>query len=75
MGCVIMAKCPFLTTEEEVVECFKDCALYKIEGSNKCPFLEVKNTHPIKVKNIYDFDIFTSDEDSPVSILCGERYY
>lgn len=70
-----MSKCPFLTTYEEEIECFKDCALYKwAENDNKCPFVELKNFKPIKIKNIYEYDLFKDDKTSPIGILYGDTY-
>ncbi|EQB87492.1 hypothetical protein SDC9_177755 [bioreactor metagenome] len=70
-----MSKCPFLTTRDEVVECFKECSLYKwTENENKCPFVELKNFKSISIKNIYDYDLFREDKTSPLNILYGESY-
>ena len=38
-----MLECPFLTTMEEEVECFKECDLHKwADNGGKCPFVELK---------------------------------
>lgn len=72
---VTMAKCPFLTTYEEEIECFKECSLYKWnENENKCPFVELKNFKSVVKKNIYDYDLFRDDKSSPISILYSENY-
>lgn len=34
-----MNECPFLTTYNEIVECFEKCALYEYEGE-ECPFMQ-----------------------------------
>ncbi|GAA0739972.1 hypothetical protein [Clostridium oceanicum] len=35
--------CPFLSTLEESVECFKECALYKCDFNNGvCPFKAIQ---------------------------------
>ncbi|ARC85134.1 hypothetical protein U732_3860 [Clostridium argentinense CDC 2741] len=70
-----MSKCPLLTTFEEEVECFKECALYRwSENENKCPFAELKNFKPLVIKNIYEYDLFKDDKTSPISILYNESY-
>lgn len=70
-----MTQCPFLTTIEEDVECFKECALYKwSENGGKCPFIEVKNFKPFKIKNLCDYDLFNEDKSSPLRILYKESY-
>ncbi|MCT8977334.1 hypothetical protein N4T77_12055 [Clostridium sp. CX1] len=39
---MIMEECPFLSTYENDVECFKDCALYNYKGTGGiCPFKNV----------------------------------
>ncbi|MDU4891318.1 MAG: hypothetical protein E6344_15615 [Clostridium sp.] len=58
-----MAKCVFLSTYEENVECFKECPLYNWEeNSNKCPFTEIKGRGR-KVRNLYDFDFYKDERD------------
>lgn len=65
-----MAKCIFLSTYEEPVDCFRDCPLYNWEeNSNKCPFTEIKGRGN-KVRNLYNFDAYKEDkEDNDLSIV------
>lgn len=65
-----MAKCVFLSTYDENVDCFMDCPLYNWEGnSNICPFTEIKGKRS-KVRNLYDFDAYKEDkEDNDLSIV------
>ncbi len=70
-----MYKCPFLTTYEEEIECFKECALYNWkENESKCPFVEAKYSNNIKIKSIYDYECFRDDKTSPLSIIYRENY-
>lgn len=70
-----MSQCPFLTTMEEEVDCFKECALYKwTDNGGKCPFVELKNFKPFTIKNISDYDLFNEDKTSPLRMLYKENY-
>lgn len=70
-----MSQCPFLTTMEEEVECFKECALYKWgETDEKCPFVELKNFKPFTIKNIADYDFYNEDRTSPLRMLYKDTY-
>lgn len=61
-GCVIMAECPFLSTYENEVECFKDCDLYEWkENGGVCPF---KNLPDIKLQKLNDYEeLEAADKD------------
>lgn len=49
-----MSECPFLTTYENEVECFKECALYEWkENGGVCPF---KNINEYKLQKLGDFE-------------------
>lgn len=55
-----MTECPFLSTYENVVECFKECALYEWKDTGGvCPF---KNLTEYKLRNIGDLEEFSSAE-------------
>lgn len=70
-----MSQCPFLTTIEEEVDCFKECALYKwVDNEEKCPFVELKNFKPFTIKNISDYDLFNEDKTSTLRMLYKENY-
>ena len=70
-----MSQCPFLTTMEEEVDCFKECALYKWgENDEKCPFVEIKNFKPFTIKNISDYDFYNEDKASPLRMLYKDNY-
>jgi hypothetical protein len=37
-------ECPFLSTDEEEIECFKKCALYNYKGNGGiCPFSNISH--------------------------------
>lgn len=49
-----MPDCPFLSTFNNEVECFSECALYNYkETDGKCPFTPVVEQ---KTKNYNDYD-------------------
>ena len=60
---MIMEECPFLSTYENDVDCFKDCALYNYKGTGGiCPF---RNAPSYKMngldKNINELELFERD--------------
>ncbi|WP_253198050.1 hypothetical protein [Clostridium sp. CF011] len=68
-----MLQCDFLTTIEEEVDCFKECALHKwVDNGGKCPFDELRNYKPFDIKNISDYDLFSDDKTSPLRLLYKE---
>ncbi|WP_243143376.1 hypothetical protein [Clostridium estertheticum] len=70
-----MLQCPFLTTMEEEVECFKECDLHKwSDNGGKCPFVELKDFKPFIINNITDYDIFSEDRNSQLKSLYKDRY-
>ncbi|MBW9169728.1 hypothetical protein [Clostridium estertheticum] len=70
-----MLQCPFLTTTEEEVECFKECDLHKwSDNGGKCPFVELKDFKPFIINNITDYDIFSEDGNSQLKSLYKDRY-
>lgn len=58
-----MEECPFLSTYESDIECFKDCALYNYKGTGGiCPF-----------KNIIDFRTSRiQDRKNEIELFQGE---
>jgi hypothetical protein len=53
-----VAECPFLSTFENEIECFKECALYEWkENGGLCPF---KNLSEFRLHKVSDFDDFSS---------------
>ncbi|MGK0467954.1 MAG: hypothetical protein ACJAX4_003272 [Clostridium sp.] len=70
-----MLQCPFLTTTEEEVECFKECSLYRwADNGGNCPFLELKVFKPLIIKNHSDYDLFSKDKSSPLRLLYKDTY-
>ncbi len=71
---IIMNQCPFLSTVEEKIPCFKECGFFEFEGSNGdgCPFKKVKNTKSINIKEIISMD-FNYDNEEDKDFL--ERVY
>lgn len=61
-----MLECPFLSTFENEVECFKECSLYEWkENGGLCPF---KNLTEFRLHKVSDFDEFPS-VDMEISYL------
>lgn len=59
-----MSLCPFLTTYENKVDCFQECAFHTSSGSTeKCPFKDIKDTSYQKLIRAKDYDFFHKDED------------
>lgn len=70
-----MLQCPFLTTIEEDVDCFKECVLHKwADNGGKCPFVELKDYKPFIIKNSTDYDIFNEDKNSSLRSLYKDKY-
>lgn len=65
-----MVICPFLTTADECVECFSECAFNtRTQPSNECPFTAIEKEEGLKrskkkTKVNYDFkQRYTDDYD------------
>lgn len=59
-----MCQCPFLSTAEEKVACYKECALFEYETSGEgCPFKKVKAVKLINIKDIISLDMNYVDDD------------
>lgn len=60
---VCMNQCPFLTTLENKVECFKGCAFYELEETNEeCPFKMITGLSKSNTKDFYD-NYYLEDQD------------
>ncbi|HEY8892626.1 MAG TPA: hypothetical protein VIM70_20515 [Clostridium sp.] len=65
-----MVECSFLTTMDEEIDCFKECALHKwTSNGGKCPFAELENFKAITFKEISDYDSFNESKLSSLRIL------
>jgi hypothetical protein len=54
-----MALCNFLTTQENEIECFGDCAFYNYEeNGGVCPFKSLTGNRANKFKDYFQFDFF-----------------
>lgn len=61
-----MTECPFLSTYDNVVECFKECALYNYkENGGVCPF---KSLNDYSTTEKYD-DFIGDSEKSSISFI------
>lgn len=70
-----MLQCPFLTTIEEEIDCFKECSLFKgVDSDGKCPFVEFKNTKPFNIKDSSDYDSFNAERTAQLRMLYKENY-
>lgn len=68
-----MVQCPFLSTTEEKVDCFKKCVFHEeVEANEQCPFKNLKGITDKKVKKLYDYylcdydEIYSVDEKKPI---------
>lgn len=58
-----MDECPFLTTSEQKVKCFKECAFSTEKNNNdKCPFKKIKFSYN-NLRGICN-DYFIEEEES-----------
>ena len=65
-----MVECPFLTTMDEDIDCFKECVLHKWTGNGgECPFVELENFKAITIKEISDYDSFNENKFSSLRLL------
>ena len=59
-----MSQCPFLSTVEEKVSCFKECAFYEEECSAEgCPFRKVGIHKAFNIKELLSFDIDRGEDE------------
>lgn len=59
-----MNQCPFLSSVEEKIPCFKECAFYEYETiSEGCPFRKVKGHKSLNIKEFLNFDIESKNDD------------
>jgi len=60
---------------EENVDCFKECELHKWQGNEgECPFVELKNSKPLSINNVFDYDLFGEDKTSSLRLLYKDNY-
>ncbi|MDF2502620.1 MAG: hypothetical protein K0R06_111 [Clostridium sp.] len=60
---VIMSQCPFLSTYDKEIECFENCAFYKLEETNgECPFKSITCESKYKLKRIH-YNYYMEDEE------------
>lgn len=65
-----MGKCPFLSTDDERVQCFKECVFYKCSDfDGKCPFKQIQRPIQFKLADQSDYHNMMYDNNSPLSIL------
>lgn len=61
---VSMSQCPFLTTLENKVECFKGCAFYELEETNgECPFRMITGLSKSNTNEFYENYYLDNEED------------
>jgi hypothetical protein len=68
-----MSQCSFLSTSENKIDCFGECAFYSCEEiSEGCPFKNLTGNRFSKVKSLFSYDLF--EEDS-VDVKGIDHYY
>jgi hypothetical protein len=68
-----MALCSFLSTSENKIDCFGECAFYNWEDNGgACPFKNLTGNRFSKVKDIISYDIFGEDT---INVKDIEHYY
>ncbi|MGL5378575.1 hypothetical protein [Clostridium sp.] len=60
-----MCKCPFWSTKEEYISCYRECPMNLAEKKGDCPFKEHLNESRLKFKDIIVEDF----------AYASERYY
>jgi hypothetical protein len=59
---LILAECPFLSTYDNEIECFNDCALYNCkENGGVCPFKNLSEINVHKYDDDYSMDSFDNE--------------
>lgn len=65
-----MGKCPFLSTDDERVECFEECVFYDCSDfDGECPFKQIQRTRQFKLPDKSDYQNIMYDNNSPLRIL------
>lgn len=68
-----MSQCAFLTTAENEIECFCDCAFYNWEeAGGVCPFKNLSGNKGNKYKDFMQFDFFS---DNGINLKEIDEYY
>lgn len=58
-----MDQCPFLSTCDEKIECFENCAFYKLDDTDgKCPFKTITGSGKYKLRRIH-YNYYMEDEE------------
>ncbi|MFU0825236.1 hypothetical protein [Clostridium sp.] len=70
-----MSRCPFLSTYESKVNCFKECAFYNYEDTNGvCPFKRIDEEMFLEKKMRYN-DLFRNEGFNILDELYHEKKY
>jgi hypothetical protein len=68
-----MSQCSFLSTGDNKIDCFGECAFYNWEeNSGGCPFKNLTGNRFSKVKDLFSYDLFGEDS---VTVKGIEHYY
>ena len=68
-----MSQCSFLSTAENKIDCFCECAFSNWEeNSEGCPFKNLTGNRFSKVKNLFSYDLFG---ESSVTVKGIDHYY
>ncbi|WP_027623229.1 hypothetical protein [Clostridium lundense] len=59
-----MTECPFLSSHDDRIECFNDCALYNYkENDGVCPFKSLQTYKIEKIESFDDYEICNKELD------------
>ncbi|KAJ49486.1 hypothetical protein BD780_002159 [Clostridium tetanomorphum] len=59
-----MTECPFLSSSDDRIECFKECALYNYkENDGVCPFKALQTYKVEQIEKYEDFELENKDLD------------
>jgi hypothetical protein len=68
-----MSQCSFLSTAENEIECFGDCAFYNWEETGGvCPFKNLTGNKANKYKDYMQFDFFN---ENSINLKEIDEYY
>lgn len=68
-----MAVCSFLSTAQNKIDCFNECAFYNWEENDGvCPFKNITGNRFNKVKDFFSYDLFGEDT---VQVKEIDKYY
>lgn len=71
----VVSQCPFLTTAQEKVQCFDECAFYNWgDSSGICPFKNLNSTKSYSTKNMFNYHVYDENPNAFYDVAADEEY-